>query len=73
MEKNEYLSEESYQRTKKKITRISLIILIVGLIIGITLIVIGIITQNNIKKTNEERYNEAYTKSEQKVAEAKKD
>lgn len=70
MESKEYLSEESYQRAKKKISRISLIILIVGIVIGVGFIVAGVITQNNTKQINEERYNEAYKKSEEKVAEA---
>lgn len=64
--KKEYLSEENYQRTKKKITKISSIILIAGLVIGIGLILVGIISQINAKKTNEERYNEAYKASQEK-------
>lgn len=64
--KKEYLSEENYQRTKKKITKISSIILIAGLVIGIGLILVGVISQINAKKTNEERYNEAYKASQEK-------
>ena len=64
--KKEYLNEENYQRTKQKITRVSLIILIVGLLIGVGLIIGGIITQNNVKKINEERYQEAYKLSQEK-------
>lgn len=70
MENKEYLSEERYQQAKKKIIRISLIILIVGLVLGIGFIVAGVITQNNAKRINEERYNEAYKKSEENVAQA---
>ena len=57
--KKEYLSEENYQKTKKKITKASLIILLVGLVLGIGLILVGVVSQSNAKKTNEERYNEA--------------
>jgi len=57
--KKEYLNEENYQKTKNKITKISLIILTLGLVIGIGLIITGVIIQNNTKKINEERRNEA--------------
>ena len=70
MNNNEYLNEEKYQQAKKKITKISLIILIVGLVLGAILIIIGAVKQNNAKKTNERLYNEAYALSEKKVAEA---
>ena len=66
--KKEYLSEENYQNTKQKMTKVSLIILILGLVIGSCLIVGGIISQSNVKKTNEERYNEAV-----KLVQEKKD
>lgn len=49
MEKdNEILSEERYQKTKKKIARISAIILIVGILLGASLITIGIIKQGKV-------------------------
>jgi len=67
MEKKEYLSEQNYQRAKKKITKISLIILIIGLVIGIGLIIGGVVSQSNAKKTNKERYDEAYKLSQEKV------
>lgn len=70
MENKEFLNEEKYQQAKKKITKIALTILIVGIVIGVGFIVAGVITQNNTKKINEERYNEAYKKSEERVAEA---
>lgn len=47
MEDKQYLNEERYQQTKKKITKAALIILIVGLIIGLGFIILGFITQNN--------------------------
>lgn len=72
----EFLNEESYQQTKKKITKISLIILIVGVVLGVTLIAIGIIKGNLSKteaeKINEERYNAAYQESQAKVDAANK-
>ncbi len=47
-EKKEYLNEENYQRSKKKITKIALIILIVGLLIGGSLIATGIIKKSKV-------------------------
>lgn len=70
MNNKEYLNEESYQKSKKKIKKISMIILIVGIIIGISLIIGGVIKQNSVKKYNEKLYNEAYELSKQKVAKA---
>ena len=70
MNNNEYLNEENYQKTKKKITNASLIILIAGLVIGIGLIIVGAVSQISAKKTNEERHNEAYKLSQEKVAAA---
>lgn len=70
MNNSEYLNEEKYQQAKKKITKISLIILIIGLALGAILIIIGVVKQKDAKKTNERLYNEAYALSEKKVAEA---
>ncbi len=71
--KKEYLNEENYQKSKKKITRIALIIFIVALLLGGSLIVLGIVKTNSSKKEveliNEERYNEAYQKLEAKKVE----
>lgn len=76
MENKEYLNEESYQKAKKKITKISLIILVVGLVLGGALIATGIIKANSSKKEaekiNEERYNAAYQESQAKVDAANK-
>ena len=72
MEKKELLNEENYEKTKKKITTISLIILIVALLTGGTLIALGIIKTNTSKKDaekiNQERYNVAYQESQKQVA-----
>lgn len=45
MEKKEYLNEETYQKNKKKITMIALIILIIGILIGGSLIATGVLKQ----------------------------
>ena len=48
MEKKEYLNEETYQKNKKKITKLALIVLIIGILIGGSLIATGLIKQRNI-------------------------
>lgn len=48
VEKKEYLNEENYQNGKKKLIRIALIILIVGLLLGGSIIVIGISKQARV-------------------------
>ncbi len=48
MEKNKYLNEEKYEKTKKKICLISIIVLIIGFLLGGGLIAAGIINQNKI-------------------------
>ena len=65
MNKKEYLNEEWYQNTKKKIVKISLIILIVSILIGGGLIATGIIKTNISKKEAQKIY-------EERVAEANK-
>lgn len=71
--KREYLNEENYQQTKNKITKISLIILIIGLVIGVGLIITGVIIQNNTKKINEERHNEANKLKQERLIEIAKE
>ena len=70
-ENYKYLNEERYQNTKKKITKISLIILIISIVVGGLLIGTGIFKTNSskrdIEKTNKERYNEAYKESQKRV------
>lgn len=74
MEKREYLNEEWYQKVKKKITRTSLIIFIISILIGGSLIATGIIKTDSAKKEamklNEERYNTAYKESSAKITSA---
>lgn len=48
MEKKDYLNEETYQKNKKKITKLALIVLIIGILIGGSLIATGLIKQRNI-------------------------
>lgn len=50
MEKKEYLNEESYQKGKKKILKISLIILVIGILIGGSLIAVGLVKQHKINQ-----------------------
>lgn len=53
-EKKEILNEENYEKGKKKIKNIALIVLIVGVLLGGGLIVTGIIKTNNANKVNEQ-------------------
>lgn len=48
MDKKEYLTEENYEKGKRKIKRIALIILIVGLLIGGSLITVGLVKRNEV-------------------------
>lgn len=46
--KKEYLNEENYQNSKKKLSKIALIILVVGFLIGGSLITIGLIKKGKV-------------------------
>ena len=48
MDKKEYLTEENYEKGKRKIKSIALIILIVGLLIGGSLITVGLVKRNEV-------------------------
>lgn len=48
MQKQEFLNEENYQRSKKKIASIALIILIAGILLGGSLITVGLVKQGKI-------------------------
>lgn len=52
MNQKEYLNEEKYQQGKKKLLKISLIVLIVGVLIGLSLIITGTVLSNNAKGIN---------------------
>lgn len=54
MQENKYLNEANYNKTKKKLRTWSLIVLIIGLLIGGGLITTGIVLTNNIKRQNQE-------------------
>lgn len=52
--KNEYLNEERYHNTNKKVSKTALIVLIVGLLIGLSLITLGIVNMNKVNSENSE-------------------
>lgn len=49
MKNNEYLNEEKYQKTKSKIIVLSIVIFLIGLIIGGSLIAVGLKNQSDVK------------------------
>ena len=69
--KKEYLNEEWYQGVKKKIITISIVICIISFVIGGALIGASFVKKAQAKKINEQRYQEAYKRSEENVAKAK--
>lgn len=50
-----YLDETTYQKNKKNITRVALIILVLGIILGISLITIGVFKSRDTKDANSDR------------------
>lgn len=77
MENTKYLTEESYAKTKKKIIRISLIIFILGLLIGGGLIGIGVKRSIDINykysQKNKEKVSKELEEEKQKVETSKKE
>ena len=67
-EKKEFLTEENYERGKKKVIIIALIILIVGILLGGSLIAIGIIKSNEVKKQNEQAVKQIEQNSKTRTA-----
>lgn len=57
---------------EKRKLPLPLVILIIGLVIGVLLAAFGFYKQQNAKKINEKRYNEAYKLSQEKVDAANK-
>ena len=55
MEKKEILTEENYLKGKKKIKSIALIILAIGLLLGGSLIIMGIVKQNAVNEKYSEK------------------
>lgn len=55
--KKEYLNEEKYQKTKGKISVVAIIILVLGLLLGGSLILLGVnkLNANNSKYSNENK------------------
>ena len=64
-EKKEFLTEENYERGKKKLRMIAIIVLMVGLLGGGSLITIGILKQN---KTNSNYSEESIKKLQNDIA-----
>lgn len=54
MNEKQYLNEEKYQKTKKKITIVAILVLIIGLLIGGGLIATGLKKYNQTKLSTEE-------------------
>ena len=67
-EKKEFLTEENYERGKKKLKMIAIIVLVIGLLIGGSIITVGILKQS---KTNS-NYSEDTIKKLQNDIEAEK-
>ena len=57
--KKEYLSEETYQKNKKKITTVALIVLVLGLLLGGSLIATGIMKQSKVNSNYSSKSKEA--------------
>lgn len=64
MNNKEILNEENYQKSKKSITKLAIIILIGGLLIGGGLIVTGIIKSANVKEPIKEEINKEEIQSQ---------
>ena len=54
MVQTQYLNEEKYQKNKKNITKIAILVLIIGLLVGGGLITVGLIKNNQTKLSMEE-------------------
>ena len=74
MDKKEYLNEEWYQKAKKKITKISLIILITSVVLGCGLISAGFLLSKNsteeAERINKEKYETAKKESQDRIDKA---
>lgn len=71
MTQSQYLTEEHYNKVNKKFKIISLVILVLGFVIGGTLIAVGAIKSAEAEKINEERAAAALAESEAAIAAAK--
>ena len=71
--KKEYLNEEKYQKTKKKISIAALIVLVIGLLLGISLIYLGFVNMNKINSEfSEENHQNKILTLEKQVEEQEK-
>lgn len=68
-EKKEFLTEENYERGKKKLKAIALIILIVGILLGGSLIATGINKSKEAKAKNEETAQQTEESNKARTAE----
>ena len=68
-EKKEFLTEENYERGKKKLKTIALIVLIVGIMLGGSLIVTGIIKSKEAKEKNAVTAQQIEEKNQARTAE----
>lgn len=79
-EKKEYLNEEQFQKNKKKIIKTSLIVLIIGVLIGSVLIAVGVVKSKNHKRilpeinleVDEETKEEQKANREEQIADIQK-
>ena len=62
MEKKEYLSEERYQKNKKRIVAGAIVVLIIGLLLGGSLIAIGLSKQSKVNANYSEANKESLSK-----------
>lgn len=71
MENKKALNEETYQKNKKKITKVAIIVLVVGILIGGSLIVAGLIKQikvnSNYSEESKGRLQEKIATEKQKL------
>ena len=74
-EKKEFLNEERYQQTKKKLSRIILTIFVIGVLIGVSLIAVGLIKKGEINSkfsdANKAKVQEQLSQEKTKLEEKK--
>lgn len=55
MENNKILNEENFQKNKKKVTKMAIIVLVLGILIGGSLIATGLVKQHNVNSQYSEK------------------
>ena len=78
MENKEYLSEEKYQKAIKKISMVSIVILLIGLLVGGGLIALGVMKSNKekvqiVEEEKTEKKTQTELDAEIKVLESERD